>query len=220
MGRRAEAEDADRLRLSGGLQRAPADEPGAEERRGRDRIEPVLERKRESGVGDRVGREAAVAGVAGEDRLVAEILTRAQAKRAVAAGVAEPGYADTGPEREADALARRLDPADDLMARHNRRLDVGQFAVDHVQVGAADAAGLDPHANLPRPGHRIRPLLHREPLAGPLQNHGVHGVETIARWRGAELAASRKARQKSLDRLYCLGLSFPPKEFEKIQRNP
>ena len=68
------------------------------------------------------------------------------------AGLAEPGHADARPGREIDAIADRLDAADDLVAGNDRQLRIRQFAVDHVQVGAADAAGLDPHADLAAPG--------------------------------------------------------------------
>jgi len=35
------------------------------------------------------------------------------------------------------------DTPDDLMAGHDRKLRIWQFAVDHVQVGSADTAGGD-----------------------------------------------------------------------------
>ncbi len=126
----------------------------------------VGEGKDESRVGDRMGGEAAVARIAGEERMFAEVLARASAIGASPVGMAEPGHADAEPKRERDAFARRLDSAHDLMSRHDRQLGVGEFAVDDVQVGAANPAGLDAHANLPRAGLRLWPLLHREPLAG------------------------------------------------------
>jgi hypothetical protein len=184
MGGRAEAVDANRLRLARGFQRAPADEPGAEQRRGGDRIEVPGERERERRLGDGMGRESAVAGVAGEERRVAEIFARGDTIGAMAARMAEPRDADAGPKRQADPLASRLDPADDLMPRHDRQLWVRQIAVDHVQVGAADAAGLDRQPNLARPRVGLGPLLDREPLAGPPQNHRAHVRELSRRVRG------------------------------------
>ena len=73
------------------------------------------------------------------------------------------------PSSSVDALADRVDAADDLVARHDRKLGVRQLAVDDMQVGAADAAGLDLNADLPRPGRWVGPLLHREPLARPMR---------------------------------------------------
>ena len=143
------------------------------------------ERERERRLGDGVGGEFPVARVAGEERRVAEIFARAHAIGAMAARMAEPRDADAGPKRQADALASRLDPADDLMPRHDRQLRIGQVAVDHVQVGAADAAGRDRQPNLPRPRLGLGPLLDREPLAGPPENHRAHVRELSRRERGA-----------------------------------
>ena len=50
------------------------------------------------------------------------------------------------------------------MAGDDRQRDVRQVAIDDVQVGAADGAGLDPHADLARGGMRIGPLLERKRL--------------------------------------------------------
>ena len=61
--RGAEAIDADRLSVPGHLERAPADEARAQQRRGRDRIEILGERKDKRRVGDRMGGVAAVARV-------------------------------------------------------------------------------------------------------------------------------------------------------------
>jgi len=67
----------------------------------------------------------------------------------------EPGHADA----RADFEAMRVDAvlfhhADHLMARNHRRFEHRQFAFDHVQIGAADAAGvdLDQHFAGPRLG--------------------------------------------------------------------
>jgi hypothetical protein len=92
----------------------------------------------------------------------------------MAASMAEPGHSNPGAERQGDALASRLDASDDLMAGDDRQLDVGQFAVDHMEVRAAHPAGLDRDTNLPRPGLRLGSVLHCEPVAGPPQNHGAH----------------------------------------------
>jgi hypothetical protein len=55
--------------------------------------------------------------------------------------VAEPWDAHTLPQAEPfDAGPDRIDPADDLMARDDRHLWVGQVAIDDMQIRAADAA--------------------------------------------------------------------------------
>jgi hypothetical protein len=43
--------------------------------------------------------------------------------------------------KTADAGTDRSHPADNLVAGHDRQLRIRQFAVDHVQIGATDAAG-------------------------------------------------------------------------------
>ena len=55
----------------------------------------------------------------------------------------------------ATPVPSRFDVADDFMARDQRQVRLRQFAVDDVQVGAAHAAGVDPHQHLVRggPGH-------------------------------------------------------------------
>ena len=92
--RGAEAIDADRLPVPGHLERAPADKAGAQQRRGRDRIEIPGERKDKRRVGDRMGGVAAVACVTGKERRVAQVLALAPAIGAMPAGMAEPGHAD------------------------------------------------------------------------------------------------------------------------------
>ena len=43
-----------------------------------------------------------------------------------------------------------------------------------MQIGAADAAGLDPQSDFARPRLGLGPLLHDELLAGPPQHHRAH----------------------------------------------
>ena len=88
--------------------------------------------------------------------------------------MAEPGDADARAGLEAHAIAGRLDAADNLMSRHDGQLRVGQLAIDHVQIGATDAAGFDPNANLARSRRWVGPLLHAEPIMQPVQDHGAH----------------------------------------------
>jgi hypothetical protein len=73
-----------------------------------------------------------------------------------AAGVAEPRNADTLADVQVlDLYADDIDPANNLMARDNRNVRVGQLAVDDMQIGAADAAGAHLNPYLARPWLRI-----------------------------------------------------------------
>ena len=106
-------------------------------------------------VDDRGFGEAAVGVPAGEAGGQAQILLLASAESAFAAGVPQPRDADPGAEVEAlRALAALVDDADDLMAGHDRLLVQRKVAFGDVQIGSADAAGLDGHADLTRPGLR------------------------------------------------------------------
>jgi hypothetical protein len=67
--------------------------------------------------------------------------------------MAEPRNADTLAHVQVlDAGADRIDSAYDLVARDNRHYRIRQFAIDDMQVGAADAAGGDPKPYLTLPG--------------------------------------------------------------------
>ena len=67
--------------------------------------------------------------------------------------MAQPGDADPGAKgRCAHARPERRDAADDLVARDDRQPAARKLAVHHVQIGAADGAGLDVDADWPGPG--------------------------------------------------------------------
>ena len=164
VGGRAEAVKAQILDAPGAaqrdLERAPADQPGAEQRRQRGGVPLFAKREGEARVRDAMGCVAAIAGIAGEFRGVAEVFVTRQAGAASLAGMAEPGYADPFAERKAgDAGAEHIDAADDFMAGNDRQARIGQFAVVDVQIGATDAAGLDPEANLAGAGQGVGPLV-------------------------------------------------------------
>src|SRR6185312_3896415 len=138
----AEAVEADCLALAGQPQAAPADQPRAQPRRDFGVIAILAERKAIARVGHRVRGEAAVARIAGEDWRVAQVLGALAAIGADAAGGAEPGHTDALADSEAaDTLPDRRNAPDDFVPRHDRQLWVLQLAIDHMQVGAADAAG-------------------------------------------------------------------------------
>ena len=181
MGGGAETIEAELLAVAGDHQRAPADQAGAEQRGERHVAAGLAEREGEARVGDRRRREAAVAGVAGEQRVIAQIFAVPDAIGADAAGVAEPGNADALAHLQPlDPGADRIDPADDLVARDDRHLRVGQFAIDDMQIGAADAAGGHLHANFARSGLRVGKLRPFERSLEFLQHHRMHGVLRFA----------------------------------------
>ncbi len=121
-----------------------------------------------------MGRKAAVASVAGEEREVAEVLAPFQAERTPPAGARQPADAYARPNRQRGALPDRLDHADDLMPGNDRKRDLRQLAVDDVQIGAADAAGLDPQPRLAGPGRRLRPLELLQWRADLGEGHRLH----------------------------------------------
>jgi hypothetical protein len=159
VGGRAKAVNADSPTLASEAQGAVADQPGAQQRRGRDIIEFGRDRETVALVGDGQLGIAAIDLVAGETGPVAQIFAAAAAVLADTAGPAEPWHADPVADREAFGIGSLFhDGADDFVAGHQRQLRVGQFAVEDVQIGAADGTGLDRDQQLPRSGPRLRQL--------------------------------------------------------------
>ena len=145
MGGGAEAVETERLALARHAIAAPADQAGAQPGRDLGVVARLAERKAKPRIGDRMGRIAAVARIAGEHRRIAQVLGAAAAIGTGPAGRAQPGHADALADgKAAHALhPMRRHAADDLVARHDRQFRVFQFAVDHMQIGAADPAGRD-----------------------------------------------------------------------------
>ena len=132
--------------LSGNAQAAKPDDSGAEQRRSLligedsgDRIDEVLGR-------DGVFRVTAVNRVSREGRMVAEIFLSARQNSQVWSALCSQGMPTRAPMRRA---VRRLRP----ISRSCRRLDVQEspaicaaaILLRHVQIGAANSAGV--HAN-------------------------------------------------------------------------
>ena len=157
------------------------DQPGAEQRRRLD-IEIFIRQMEDVAmVGERVIGIAAVDMVAGEARRAAEVLAPRPAIVAFPAGPAQPRDADPLALGEAlDSFAQCRHDADRLVPRDDGIAHRRQIAVDHMQVGAADPAGMDPDQHLPRPRLRPRPLFQNKALAGPVQNHRAHEVQFIS----------------------------------------
>jgi len=91
--------------------------------------------------------------------------------------MAEPRDADPFTHAETlDTGADHVDPTDNLVTGDDRRLWIGQFTVEDVQVGAANAACEHLHPDLAGPGLSVR---HFCPLKGslrPLQHHRLHNL--------------------------------------------
>ena len=89
--------------------------------------------------------------------------------------MSEPRNADALADFESrDAIAEPTDPADDFVPGNNRQPGLGQVAVDHVQIGTADAAGGYRHLYLSRAGFGIGYFGHFQGLARLRQNHRFH----------------------------------------------
>ena len=72
------------------------------------------------------------------------------------------------------------DRADDLVAQDEGQLGVGEFAVDHVQVGAAHSAGPDGDENLTGAGLGSRGVGSAQQAMRCVKQHGSHAAETYA----------------------------------------
>jgi hypothetical protein len=174
----AEAGELAFERLAGKLERAIADQSGTEQRRSLGVAVTFRQFEHIARVGHRVAGIAAVDLIAGEARIVAEILLARAAIGASAVGPAEPGHTDAVADCQLrHALAERFDAADDLMPEHERQLGLVELAVENVQVGTAYAAGRHLDQDLPAPwlGHCDFGVL--EWCAGALKQHRLH-----ARW--------------------------------------
>jgi hypothetical protein len=191
----AKAVETDPLAQPRRVETAPADQPRAKQRRGADGIAVGGELEDEGGLGDEMRGVAAVAGVAGELGMVAKILAPVLAIGAMPAGVGEPGNPDPFADGEAfDAGAEPLDETDDLVAGNDRQPLVGQLAVDHVQIGAANAAGLDADQHFGAPRRGLGPLFEDQRRADFSQRHRAHhrgAPNATSEWAPSADASSR-----------------------------
>src|SRR4029453_18071225 len=86
---------------------------------------------------------------------------------------------------------------DDLMARHERELGLGQFSVDHMQVGSTNSTGLHSNQDLFSivPGNRqfllAERVLSRMKNKSPhvSLNRWVHVLGRAVGWRAAQATA-------------------------------
>ena len=167
-----------RVGEAGEFQRAEADDPGAEKRRGRKVAEAVRELVDEACGRDGEVGEAAVGRPAGELRRVAEVLAPRPAEAARPAGSMKPGDADAEAVRQRRARAALLDGADDLMSRRDGRLPDGKLSLDDVEIGSADAAGRDADEDLAGAGLRDWDIFEPQRLfrdgGGTVEAKGAH----------------------------------------------
>ena len=94
---------------------------------------------------NRVLRIAAVDRIAGESRLVAQVLQPSPAIFADLVGMVQPRYAYPRAHLETmRPFAKFRDHANHLMTRNEWRLAGRQLAFDDMQIGAADRTGANP----------------------------------------------------------------------------
>jgi hypothetical protein len=144
------------------------------------------------GGGERVLGVAAVTGVAGVLLGLAQGLPPGQAVLAGPAGPPEPRDRDAVADRDAgDVLADLLDDADAFVAGDERRGRLDRpFTAGGVDVGVAEAGGLDPDDDLAAAGRGLGDVLDRQGLVEGLDDGSFHGS---LRWVGG-LMGSREAR--------------------------
>src|SRR5258705_9045750 len=114
--------------------------------------------------------------VTGKARVIAKILSAGSAIRAITIGPAKPRDSHAISDCEVRVFFPDFfDSSDNLVTENQRQLRIGQFAIDHMKVSAANRAGTDAHEQL-SPA-RLR-LWHITQLQGSLrfvENHGTHG---------------------------------------------
>ena len=104
----------------------------------------------------------------------AEVGARVEAVDALAALGREEGDDVVARRQRGDVRPDRLDDAGALVAEHGRRVAGRVGAGGGVEVGVADAAGVQPDQHLAGPRLGQLDLLHRERLAELLQHRGAH----------------------------------------------
>ena len=156
-------------------ERTPTDQARAQQRRQRTIAADLAERKRETCVGERGGRIAAVARKTGEYGMITKILALRAAIGASAVRMTEPRNADAFADLQArDRGADRIDATDDLVSGNDRQRARPQFAVEHMQVGAANTASRNLDANFSRTRFGVGKFRPCECSFVFLQNHRVH----------------------------------------------
>ena len=155
MGRCAKTVEPQTLRVARNPVAAISNEPGTKKRCQADRVLCVWQRKHIGGVGHAFFGKATIARVACEPRRITKVLVACAAVLAVPAGVSEPWNSNTLPQFQGgDVSTDFRNPCNNFVARYQRQGRVFQIPVDNMQIGATDAAGLDPKADLLWPAFR------------------------------------------------------------------
>ena len=114
-------------------QRAPADQPRAQERRRCHIITGFGQREHVARVGNRLGGITTVAGITRKQRAITEIFPALAAVSALPARSAKPRHADTLPGFERiDAVADHINAANDFVTGYDRQFGIWQFPVNDV----------------------------------------------------------------------------------------
>lgn len=139
----AKSVEAKRFTLAGHAIAPPADQTCAKPGRDLQVIEFANQRKAETSVCDRMRGEAAIPRIAGKNRPIAKIFAVAAAKAAEATSAAQPWHPNAIAYPQClDARPYYLDAADDFVTGDDRQPRMRQFAIGHMQIGAANSAGL------------------------------------------------------------------------------
>ena len=120
-------------------------------------------------------RVTTVSRISREQGPIAKVFPSFEAITAMSAGPSKPWNSHAPADlKRVDATTDHVDPADDFMARYNRKLGIRQFAVNDVKVSAAYAAGADANPYLAVSRLWIRPLNKLERLTRVFQHHCAH----------------------------------------------
>jgi len=175
VGRTTESVNAQALPLTRADERTVSDQSRAKQWSCFDIRIHFRNRDAESFVRNREIGVAAVEGVAGEPRLHAKIFSARAAVRTYFVGPAKPGHAHAlsdAQTRHTFAQSRHL--ANNLVAEDQWKLRIGQFAVNDVQIGAADGARVNFEPHLPGTRLRHRALAEYKWMPNLFQNHRAH----------------------------------------------
>ena len=106
---------------------------------------PLGQAKTIARIGKRIFGVAAVAVIAGEYGVVAQVLALCQAEPAMAATAGQPGHAHPFPDRAfVSQIAGMDDRPHHFMPQNQGRLMQRQFAVENMQIGTAHTARGNP----------------------------------------------------------------------------
>src|SRR6056297_1085230 len=95
----------------------------------------------------------------------------------MAAGGAEPGYADTVSSLQCSrARTNLIHDADDLVPGDQRQHWIFEVAVKDVEICAADAAGLHPYPHLSGASLGFGNFAQLQPRARPMKLHRTHAL--------------------------------------------